>query len=178
MSYSNATGQSVTSGQPYFQPGWIVFAGFSSTTGQQLWIANQTQVPWTRPVYAQDAGSGVYVVFSPEAGSCVGYSLLTGKQLWTLNLPVTNSYDSFSYQYVPANGVIYAWGLGGDIWAINVATGTLLWHTTRRKYPDHLGRKLRMVCGLFGPSPTEPLLTEFYSFRRVTCTVLHFSTGA
>ena len=139
MSYSNATGQSVTSGQPYFQPGWIVFAGFSSTTGQQLWIANQTQVPWTRPVYAQDAGSGVYVVFSPEAGSCVGYSLLTGKQLWTLNLPVTNSYDSFSYQYVPANGVIYAWGLGGDIWAINVATGTLLWHTTRTQISGSSG---------------------------------------
>ncbi|MGA2681733.1 MAG: PQQ-binding-like beta-propeller repeat protein [Candidatus Bathyarchaeia archaeon] len=130
MSYSNATGQSVTSGQPYFQPGWIVFAGLSSSTGQLLWIANQTQVAWTRPVYAQDAGSGVYVVFSPEDGSCVGYSLLTGKQLWTLRLPVTNSYDSFSYQYVPANGVIYAWGLGGDVWAINVATGTLLWHTT------------------------------------------------
>ena len=39
-SYSNV---SVSS---YYFPGWVLYAGYSMTTGQQLWIENVTIAPW------------------------------------------------------------------------------------------------------------------------------------
>ena len=36
-----------------------------------------------------------------------------------------DAYDSIGgYQYVSANGVCYLWSFGGNIYAINMATGT------------------------------------------------------
>ena len=42
-----------------FQPGWQIEAGYSATTGQQLWIENRTYAPYTRVVGEGDS-DGVY----------------------------------------------------------------------------------------------------------------------
>lgn len=51
-------------GATQFQAGSIIEAGYSATTGQQLWITNRTESIATRILYgATTMGSGVYVEF-------------------------------------------------------------------------------------------------------------------
>ena len=119
-------------------PGWAIEAGFSQTTGAQLWIKNQTETPFTRlsENFYNLAGDGVYVEVNMATDVAIGYSLNSGKQLWqntlTVNGKPANSYDDFGIQNIvdPTTGVIYLWGLGGDIWAVNMTSGKIIWATT------------------------------------------------
>jgi hypothetical protein len=65
------------------------------------------------------------------------YSLFTGEEAWTKTLTVDghqpSDYDVFDFNNVCANGIAYFWGLGGDVWAINMATGDILWSTNTLK---------------------------------------------
>ncbi len=118
------------SGGSFFQSGFQVEAGFDANTGAQLWITNRTQTPYTR-IGVVTAGNGVYTVINYETGALIGYSLTSGAQLWNLMLSNPNAYNSIGgYQSVLADGVIYMWGFGGDVWAINQQTGKIQWQTT------------------------------------------------
>jgi len=119
--------------------GWAVEAGFSQTTGQLLWIFNRTYTPYTRisENFVDLAGNGVYVDCDENTFVTTGYSLNTGQQLWQITLTgpnggPPNSYDDYGIQDVvdSTSGVIYLWGLGGDIWAITLSTGKILWQTS------------------------------------------------
>ncbi|MGA2681017.1 MAG: PQQ-binding-like beta-propeller repeat protein [Candidatus Bathyarchaeia archaeon] len=119
--------------------GWAVSAGFSQTNGQLLWIYNRTYTPYTRisENFVDLAGDGAYVECDENTFQTTGYSLFTGQQLWQITLTgpnggPPNSYDDFGIQDVvdSTTGVIYLWGLGGDIWAININTGKMLWQTS------------------------------------------------
>ena len=117
-------------GGSFFQSGYQIEAGFDSNTGAQLWITNKTQTPYTR-IGVVTAGYGAYTVINYETGILNGYSLNTGAQLWNTVLSNPNAYNSIGgYQSVLADGVIYLWGFGGDIWAIEIQTGKVLWQTT------------------------------------------------
>jgi hypothetical protein len=117
-------------GGSYFQSGFQIEAGYDATTGAQLWITNRTQTPYTR-IGVLAAGYGVYTVINYETGTLIGYSMTTGAQLWNTVLSNPNAYNSIGgYQAVLAKGVIYAWGFGGDIWAINIQDGKVIWQTT------------------------------------------------
>jgi hypothetical protein len=113
---------------------YTIEAGYSADTGQQLWITNRTQTPFARldtPGASIWMGSGVYVEATLPTNTLVGYSVTTGEKLWTTVLPDANPYDSIG-QYESgqvANGTLYTWGLGGDIWAVNILNGKVLWHT-------------------------------------------------
>jgi hypothetical protein len=118
------------SGGSYFQSGYQIEAGFDANNGAQLWITNRTQTPYTRIGLIQ-AGYGVYTIVNYETGALVGYNLNTGAQLWNTQLANPNAYNSIGgYQSVLAKGVIYLWGFGGDIWAIDIQTGKVNWQTT------------------------------------------------
>ena len=119
--------------------GWAVEAGFSQTTGQLLWIFNRTYTPYTRisENFVDLAGNGVYVDCDENTFVTTGYSLNTGQQLWQITLTgpnggPPNSYDDYGIQDVvdSTTGIIYLWGLGGDIWAITLSTGKILWQTS------------------------------------------------
>jgi hypothetical protein len=115
-----------------FQLGWQIEAGYSMTTGAQLWITNRTETPNTR-LYVQSgtlttAGNGVYIEENLNTFVVTGYSMTTGTQLWTNTLPNPNPYDADLMNGMVANGVLYMAGLGGDVYAFNVLTGTFLWH--------------------------------------------------
>lgn len=103
-----------------------------------MWITNRTQPAFNRIEWgisnglwgANTAGSGVYVEIDQDTMGLVAYSLTTGKQVWTNTLTPFNAYDSDGVDYVVADGVLYLWGVGGDVWSINMLNGTVNWHYT------------------------------------------------
>jgi hypothetical protein len=119
-------------GQSYYQSGYQIEAGFSTESGQQLWIANRTMTPFTRNFnnFSPIAGDGAYIEVTLGTATVNGYSLTTGQELWETVLPDSSPFDSNGgYQGIIADGVLYEWGFGGTIWAINVKTGEIQWHT-------------------------------------------------
>ena len=128
---------SIVWGSSPFQIGWGVYAGYSTTTGQQQWIENITFPPYTGISVSNNwiAGDGVWETLVKETGVLTGYSLATGAQLWTLTLKGINGaqidpYDSIGYYSgIIAGGTLYLTAFGGDIWSINFTTGTVNWYT-------------------------------------------------
>ena len=122
----------------YFNTGYQIEAGYSSDSGNQLWVTNRSLTPFTR-VSITTAGYGVYVALQSAEGKLTGYSMNTGSILWgpvQLNgdngdFPVPNPYDSIGgYNTVLANGTMYIMGFGGDMWAVDILTGHQLWYTS------------------------------------------------
>jgi outer membrane protein assembly factor BamB len=121
-----------------FQSGWIVEAGYSANNGQLLWgPINRTENLGTRVSFGFTSngnsgsaiGDGYWVESDLNALTVTGYNLLTGTQVWGPEaLPNADSWDSLGMSQIVANGTIYIWGLGGDVYAINIATGTINWH--------------------------------------------------
>jgi hypothetical protein len=119
--------------------GWLVEAGISATTGSLLWIQNRTggiYTPYTRLTNTPSAADGVYVEINQATYEMAAYSVTTGQQVWTnsLNVPMAdgnmpNTYDVFDFETVPdaTTGVLYVWALGGDVWAVNMTNGNIIW---------------------------------------------------
>ncbi|MGA2682751.1 MAG: PQQ-binding-like beta-propeller repeat protein [Candidatus Bathyarchaeia archaeon] len=131
-----------------FNVGWEVEAGYSSTNGAQLWVTNRTLSPYTR-VDTRVGGWGVLVEENNGFGTLYGYSMKTGAQLWgplqltgtNGGIPVPNPYSAIGgYQSVLGdNGTLYLMGFGGDMWAINILTGTVLWYTNTNTASGNAG---------------------------------------
>ena len=122
-------------GLTQFQSGFQIEAGYDSNTGAQLWITNRTYTPFTRLVGSgQNSfflnGNGVTAVPNLDTFEVNGYSDYTGAKLWTTVLPDANPYDSLLINGIQANGTLYLIGLGGDVYALNIQTGAILWHAT------------------------------------------------
>jgi len=120
-----------------FNVGFEIEAGYNANTGAQLWMTNRTLDPFARD-QINIAGYGVYVRINEDKGTMIGYSMNTGNKAWgpvTLtgsngNFPVPNPYNSIGgYFSTLANGVLYLMGFGGDVWAVNILTGAILWYT-------------------------------------------------
>jgi hypothetical protein len=119
--------------------GWQVEAGLSSKDGSLLWIANRTGgvfTPFTRTNGPPSAAAGVYVEINFATYDMQAFSLTTGQQVWekSLNVPMAdgklpNTYDEYGFRCVPdtTNGILYTWALGGDVWAVDLKNGDILW---------------------------------------------------
>lgn len=133
-----------------YGPGWEEQAGISAATGQLLWgPVNRTEVPYSI-VYTGGnwAGGGAIIELTESTLSITGYSLTTGAQLWgPTALPGARAFDSLGANCVAANGIDYIWLYGGDVYAVNIYTGSILWH-----YATPSG-------GEESPYGTEPLWT-------------------
>jgi len=123
--------------------GWLVEAGFNQNTGALLWGPyNRTGTPTYQPYTRlqqngpQDSGDGVFIDMNEATDAYTGYSLATGTELYSKTLTVNgatpNPYDEYGILNLvdPQTGVQFFWGLGGDIWAINMANGDIIWSTT------------------------------------------------
>jgi hypothetical protein len=138
MSGTNAGGQFL------YQPGWQEQAGFSAVDGHQLWGAfNRTEVPYSI-VYVGSvwSGSGAYVELTESSLSVTGYSLTTGAKLWgPTALPNASPFSSLGANAICANGNIYVWLYGGDVYSYNLNTGALNWqyHTPSGGYESPYG---------------------------------------
>jgi hypothetical protein len=117
-------------GQYLYQPGWTEEAGFSAIDGHQLWGAvNRTQlqmsIVYTGGVWS---GSGAYVELDESALSVKAFSLTTGLKLWGPTvLPNVSPFSSLGANAIVANGSIYIWLYGGDVYSYNILTGALNW---------------------------------------------------
>lgn len=120
----------------YYQTGSTIQAGYSAIDGSQLWITNRTEVPYSLLIQGANGywcyftmGNGVYLKITQAALSVSGYSLNTGQQLWgPVALPNASPFDSLGMNSVVANGTMYLYCYGGDVYAIDMAHGTFLWH--------------------------------------------------
>ena len=119
-------------GGSYFQAGFGIYSGYSTTNGQQLWVENVTMLPFGENgnTGASSIGDGVWTIPSHQDGVIQGFSLNTGKLLWTTSLAPFNPYDSIGgYMANLAGDTLYLAGFGGDIWSINMLTGKINWYT-------------------------------------------------
>jgi hypothetical protein len=157
-----------TGGTGSFQIGYQIEAGYDLTTGAQLWITNRTETPNTR-LYTLPATAGNYAEVNYNTAQVNGYSMKTGQQVWgPITLPNPNPYDSLGgYQAVSANGTCYMWGFGGTIYAINMATGDIVWHTTTEQISGPSGSDT--------PYGTWPLWT--FTVGSVAGGMLFFTVG-
>ena len=122
--------QASIAGSSFFQNGWIIQAGYDLKTGQKLWgPLNRTEVVNSRVIYGSTtAGNGIWVEFDAAALQATGYNLRTGEKVWGPKaLPNVNPYSSLGQNNVVADGIIYDWTYGGDVYAIELATGNFLW---------------------------------------------------
>ncbi|MGD0071856.1 MAG: PQQ-binding-like beta-propeller repeat protein [Candidatus Bathyarchaeia archaeon] len=134
-----------TAGSSYlYQSGWMEEAAFSATDGSKLWgVTNRTEVPYSI-VYSGGvwSGSNAYVELTESTLSVSGYSLTTGAQLWgPTALPNASPFSSLGANSVVANGSIYIWLYGGDVYSFNIVTGHLNWqyHTPPGGYESPYG---------------------------------------
>jgi len=113
-----------------YNAGYIIEAGYSAANGQQLWIVNRTETPYSRVDFSQ-VSTGIFAEINQDTAVVNGYSALTGKQIWgPITIPNADPYNSIgSYYGQTANGIMYLSSFGGDILAINMATGTIIWQT-------------------------------------------------
>lgn len=121
--------------------GWVVEGGWNANTGALQWIFNRTNSiykPYTRMTNGLNGASanGVYVEINQYSLDMIAYSGATGQQVWTgsLNAPMAdghmpNTYNSFDLETLPdtTTGVLYVWGLGGDVWAVDMTNGHVIW---------------------------------------------------
>ena len=96
-----------STGGSSYNSGYIIEAGYSATTGQQLWIVNKTETPFTRVDFSQTSG-GIFVETNQDTAACTGYSIITGEKVWgPITLPNANPYNSIgSYYGHVANGIL------------------------------------------------------------------------
>jgi hypothetical protein len=115
--------------------GYEIEAGYSVNNGAQLWITNRTETAFAKIFgTGQNSyflnGAGVFVEFNHATFTVNAYSAFTGKSVWTTVLPNANPYDSDDLSGYIAGNVIYVLGLGGDIYALSLANGNILWQQT------------------------------------------------
>jgi outer membrane protein assembly factor BamB len=117
-----------------FQGGFVIESGFDAVKGDQLFLVNRTYTPNTRlssgSAYSVTFGDGVYVQYDFNTFTAFAYDVRTGAAIWNTVLPNPNVYDMDLGTGLVANGILYICGLGGDIYALNVHTGVILWHQT------------------------------------------------
>lgn len=137
--------QSSSAGSSYFQGGSMIQAGYSRTDGHLLWgPLNRTEVVNSRVLLGSStAGDGIWVELDSSALTATGYSLATGNKAWgPVQLPNVSPYASLGENYIPANGTLYVWTYGGDVYAIKLATGAIQWeyHTPPAGYESPYGQ--------------------------------------
>jgi hypothetical protein len=127
-----------------YQPGWQEEAACDATTGALLWgPVNRTETPYSI-VYTGGvwSGSDAYVELTESTLSVASYSLSTGEKLWgPTALPNASPFSSLGANAIVANGSIYVWLYGGDVYSYNIRTGTLNWqyHTPNGGYESPYG---------------------------------------
>jgi len=129
-------------------PGTRIEAGYSITTGEQLWVQNRTILtPGSNNFGLQGPmADGVYALFINEKQAWYGFSTQTGNQLWGPTQPTSNAWSMYNNGGIIAYGRLYSLALDG-LHVYNLTTGEHLWdfsvvsglQTIYGVYPFELG---------------------------------------
>jgi len=118
----------------YYQQGFMIEAGYNIAgpgPATQLWITNRTEVPATRLAGPSSSltGDGIFVEINYETLQAKGYSINTGQQVWgPTTLPDASTFDTYQIGGQTVGNTLYVWAMGGDVYALNILTGNVLWH--------------------------------------------------
>ena len=106
----------------------------SGTLGSELWHNVQTAPPGNFTVIwgGMDPATNVFVENYRETNQFVGFSLVTGQEIWGPTAPLASldyygSTASGTISDTLADGQLYACGYAGIVYSFNDATGKTLW---------------------------------------------------
>ncbi|MEM2081940.1 MAG: PQQ-binding-like beta-propeller repeat protein, partial [Candidatus Bathyarchaeia archaeon] len=111
--------------------GWQVTAGYDAKTGVKLWGPINQTLPLFEGAAVLAARDGKYILYNKDKNTIDCYSLTDGQKLWG---PTQLQYNAWSSQYAGADiayGKVYLWDTGGNVNAVNLETGKLLWNWSR-----------------------------------------------
>jgi len=103
------------------------WAGFDTTTGDQLWV-KEVEIPagsyYGNPT---NLGNGIFTYFNRERMTLTGYYEMTGEELFSVS-PCKNDFAMFGdFSGTYAYGNLYATTYDGYIHCLDVNTGTIEW---------------------------------------------------
>ena len=104
--------------------------GYSSTTGQQLWVQNVTLPSGPATGFTYVVGpmaDGIFTAYDALAEQWYGFNANTGEKVWGPTVADTDPWGSEAgFSSLTANGILY--GLAADgVSAFNLTNGQLLW---------------------------------------------------
>ncbi len=111
--------------------GWYVSAGYNAKTGALLWGPINQTLPLFEDISMIAARDGYYVLRNKDLNTLSCYSLTNGQKLWG---PVETMHNALSalHQFADiAYGKVYVWDMGGNVNALNLQTGQIVWTWTR-----------------------------------------------
>ncbi|MFB3888932.1 MAG: PQQ-binding-like beta-propeller repeat protein [Candidatus Bathyarchaeia archaeon] len=111
--------------------GWYVSAGYDAKTGAKLWGPINQTLPLFEDISMIAARDGYYVLRNKDLNTLSCYSLTTGQKVWG---PVEIMHNALSalHQFADiAYGKVYIWDMGGNVNALDLATGKVAWTWTR-----------------------------------------------
>jgi hypothetical protein len=110
---------------------YVLDIGYNATTGQQMWVDNQTlptaDEPNSNIWTSMPASDGIFTHYDKTTQTFKAYSLYTGSLLWTTDPIVNDPLATFGGPFSMAYGIFYAGSYGGYMRAYNITTGKLLW---------------------------------------------------
>jgi hypothetical protein len=149
--------------------GWAdasaTYVGYSTTTGEQLWVENIT-IPGGWPTLA--LGEGIFAIHSNALQNFHGYDIYTGQKLWESD-PMEYPWGAYIRSPTIAYGTLYSGSFDGHIYAFDITNGKLLWkyysgdsgkETPTGSWPTYYGPIIAdgvVFMGNGEQSPTDPL---------------------
>jgi outer membrane protein assembly factor BamB len=107
--------------------GWAVEAGYDARTGDLLWGPVNRTYPIFHEVSRVAIGEKWYVSHDKDTNEAYVYSLETGKQIGATLKLEGNNLGYISRGAAIAYGKCFIWDFGGNVYAIDLETGTLSW---------------------------------------------------
>jgi len=106
---------------------WQMEAAFNATTGEQMWVKNQTFPTYTTLWGLQGSMmDGVYTEFIPSLTQWFGYDVKTGDKLWGPTDSLENAWGMYWTGDNIAYGRLYSLNIDG-LHCYNLTTGERLW---------------------------------------------------
>jgi WD40 repeat protein len=107
-------------------PNTFTDVAYSTTTGQQLWIINRTNIMGHRESVSAAIQDGVYTRWDQATKQTHGYDVTTGNEIWITD-PLPTDWGVFGAGAQPAYGRLYTAGYDGYVRAYDLQTGVLDW---------------------------------------------------
>lgn len=114
--------------------------GLSATDGSRLWSLDRAQPPLTLRGQSAPLAIGTTVVAGLDNGRLIALDARDGKPLWeqAVSAPVGRTelerITDIDARVIPGNEVIYVASYGGDIAAVSLETGDVLWRYALKSY--------------------------------------------